>query len=161
LRLGQPQPLLQQAGSQFAPAVSPDGRWVAYSSDESGRFEIYVMPFSPQGPARGGKWQVSNEGGLTPSWSGGGRKLFYESLDNRVEAVAYTVKGDSFVAEKPSGWSGKRLQDLGTSSGFDVAPDGKRVLALLDTEDTKPETHLRVLLNVDSELRHRTSAGGK
>ena len=51
LRLGQPQPLLQQAGSQGAPAISPDDRWVAYSSDETGRFEIYVMPFSPLGKA--------------------------------------------------------------------------------------------------------------
>ena len=62
LRLGQPQPLLQQAGSKGAPAISPDGRWVAYTSSASGRFEIYVMPFSPKKNTTGPKWLVSNRG---------------------------------------------------------------------------------------------------
>jgi dipeptidyl aminopeptidase/acylaminoacyl peptidase len=161
LRLGKPQSLLQQAGTQFAPAISPDDRWVAYTSDESGRFEIYVMPFSPQAPARGGKWQMSNGGGTGPRWSQNGRELFYQGLDRRVQVASYTVKGDSFVAEKPHFFSEKRLADPGFYSSFDVAPDGKRVLVLLDADDAKPETHLRVLLNVDSELRRRTTGGSK
>jgi Tol biopolymer transport system component/predicted Ser/Thr protein kinase len=156
LRFGQPQPLLQQAGFQGSPAISPDGRWVAYMSDESGRFEIYVMPFSPQGSARGGKWQVSNGGGSNPIWSHSGRELFYENLDRRVQVAAYTVKGGSFLAEESRLWSGKQLADVSLSRSFDVAPDGKRVVALLDAEDAKPETSLHVLLNVGDELRRRT-----
>ena len=161
LRLGRPQPLLQQAGSKGAPAISPDGRWLAYTSDESGRFQIYVMPFAPQGTARGGKWQVSNEGGSGPIWSHNGRDLFYQGPGRRVQVAAYTVQGDSFVAQKPRFWSQRQLANIGFFPGFDVAPDGTRVLALLASEDAKPETFLRVLLNVGSELRRRAPAGGK
>jgi Tol biopolymer transport system component/DNA-binding winged helix-turn-helix (wHTH) protein len=155
LRLGQPQPLLQQAGSKGAPAISPDDRWLAYASDASGRFEIYVMPFSPRGRMTDGRWPVSNGGGHSPVWSHDGRHLFYESLDHRIEAVAYTAAGDSFAAEKPRFWSQKQMAEVGFFPAFDVAPDGKRVLALVASEDTKPETILRVALNVDSELGRR------
>ncbi len=158
LRLGQPQLLLQQAGSKGAPAISPDGRWLAYSSAASGRFEVYVMPFLPQGKASGHKWLVSNRGGWSPIWSRNGRELFYGGLDGRVQVAAYTVTGDSFVAEKARFWSEKQMADVGLSSSFDVAPDGKRVLALVAAGDAKPETILRVLLNVDSELRRRAPA---
>jgi eukaryotic-like serine/threonine-protein kinase len=161
LRLGQPKPLLQQAGSKGAPAISPDGRWLAYASSESERsFEVYVVPFSPRGTAPGGKRQVSNRGGWSPIWSRNARELFYQSPDDhRVLVAGYTVKGDSFIPEKPRLWS---ETILGTDyGGFDVASDGKRVLALLAAERAKPETHLRVLLNVDSELRRRQPAHGK
>lgn len=158
LRLGQPQPLLQQAGSKGAPAISPDSRWLAYTSDASGRFEIYVMPFSPQRRATGRKWLVSNGGGTGPIWSHNGRELFYMGADRRVQVTTYTVKGDSFVAEKPRFWSEKQVADLGSFPGFDVAPDGKRVLALFTSEDAKPETILHLLLNVDNELRRRAPA---
>ena len=154
LRLGQPQPLLQQAGSKGAPAISPDGRWLAYSSSASGRFEVYVMPFSAHGKASGRKWLVSNLGGWSPIWSRNGRELFYGGLGRGVQVAAYTVNGNSFVPEKPRFWSKKPISD----NGFDVAPDGKRVLALLASGDAKPETILHLLLNVDSELRRRAPA---
>jgi hypothetical protein len=159
LRLGQPLPLLRQAGQQMNPAISSDERWVAYHSDESGRYEVYVMPFAPHSPGQRGKWQVSNEGGSQPRWSRDRRELFYQGSDHRVMAAAYSVKGNSFVAEKPRVWAEKRLKDFGISPSFDVAPDGKRVVGLFDAEDTKPETSLRVLLNVGDELRRRTAAG--
>ena len=158
LRLGQPQLLLQQAGSKGAPAISPDGRWLAYSSAASGHFEVYVMPFLPQGKASGHKWLVSNRGGWSPIWSRNGRELFYGGLDGRVQVAAYTVTSDSFVAEKARFWSEKQMADVGLSSSFNVAPDGKRVLVLLAAGDPKTETILRVLLNVDSELRRRAPA---
>ena len=90
-----------------------------------------------------------------------GQDLFYEGRDQQVHAAAYTVKGDSFVAEKPRHWSEKQMAEIGFFSGFDVAPDGKRVLALLAAGETKPETILHMLLNVDSELRRRAPARGK
>ncbi len=160
MHLGEPPlPLLPRAGAgKAAPAVSPDGRWLAYHSSELSRYEVYVIPFSPGGRTRGGQWQVSNAGGQAPMWSHNGRDLFYRSLDRRVMAVAYRAKGDSFVWEKPRVWAEKQLADLNTSQTFDVAPDGKRVVALFDSEETKPETHLRVLLNVTDELRRRTAA---
>jgi hypothetical protein len=159
LLLGQPQPpLLQQAGSKGAPAISPDGRWLAYTSSVSGRFEIYVMPFSPQSGLPGRKWLVSNGGGHGPIWSRSGRELFYVGPHRRVQVAAYTAKGDAFAAEKPRFWSEKQLADNGSFPGFDVAPDGKRVVALLPADEAKPETILHVLLNVDSELRRRAPA---
>ncbi len=155
LRLGRPQPLLQQPGSKGAPAISPDDRWVAYSSDETGRFEVYVAPFSPSGRPAGGKWQVSNGGGWSPIWSRNIRELFYQSIeDGRVRVAAYTVKGDAFVPEKPRAWSETPV-GVDFFPGYDVAPDGKRVLVLIAAENAKLETHLRVLINVDSELRRR------
>ena len=131
---------------------------MAYTSDASGRFELYVMPFSPKESATGRKWPVSNGGGHTPVWSHNGRELFYEGPHRRVQVAGYTVTGDTFVAEKPRFWSGKQMADVGFFPTFDVAPDGKRVLALVPAEDARPETILHVLLNVDSELRRRAPA---
>jgi Tol biopolymer transport system component/DNA-binding winged helix-turn-helix (wHTH) protein len=158
LRLGQPQPLLQQAGSKGAPAISPDGRWVAYTSSESGRFEIYVMPLSPQGRAVGRKVPVSDGGGTGPMWSRNG-ELFYQSLDRRIQVAAYTVRGDKFVAEKARQWSETRLVDMGFYRSFDVAADGKRVLALLPAEEPRAATLVRVVFNVDAELHRRARHG--
>lgn len=156
LRLGHPQPLLQDAGTKGAPAISPDGRWLAYASYVSGRFEVYVMPFSPQGSTAPRKWLVSN-GGHSPVWSPNGSELFYQGPDHRIQVAGFTVTGDSFVAGKPRFWSGKQMADTGLSPTFDVAPDGRRVLALLPAGDAQPETILHVLLNVDSELRRRVT----
>jgi hypothetical protein len=88
-------------------------------------------------------------------WSGNGREVFYQSRDDqRVQVVSYAVKGDSFVPEKPRHWSEARAGSR-FFEGYDVAPDGKRVLVLSAAEAVKPETHLRAMLNVDSELRRR------
>jgi len=160
MQLGQPQPLLQQEGQQYAPAVSPDGRWLAYQSDESGRAEVYVMPFTPTAASRNGKWQVSVAGGFWPEWSRSSGELFFRSPDRRVMCVNYSAKDGSFAAGKPRVWADKQLaRDVGEFSSFDVAPDGKRVAGLFDAEDAGPERHLRVLLNVGDELRRRAATG--
>jgi serine/threonine-protein kinase len=161
MRLGQPLPLTQQPGTKGAPAISPDNRWLAYTSSESGHFEIYVMPFSPQGTAANRKWVVSNGGGTCPLWSHNGRELFYQSLDRKIQVAAYRVRGDLFVAEKARAWSDTQLADTGIFPAFDVAPDGKRVVALFSAEDPRSETLVRVLLNLDSELGRRLSARGR
>ena len=73
------QPFLRTPFNETAPRFSPDGRWLAYISDESGRFEIYVQPY----PGPGGKWQISTEGGTEPVWNPNGRELFYRSWRTR------------------------------------------------------------------------------
>jgi len=120
-----------------------------------------VRPLPAAGPLVGSKWQLSNEGGRFPLWSRNGQELFFESADNYVMVARYTVRGETFVAEKPRRWADVRLADTGTRGGYDVAPDGKRVVATLDAPggERKPETHLRILLNVNDELRRRASAG--
>jgi Tol biopolymer transport system component len=105
LRAGKPEVFLQTQADERAPSFSPDGRWMAYSSDESGTFQVYVRAF----PDKGGKWQISNSNGTYPMWSRNGHELFFEALDNHVMVAAYAVKGDSFVADKPRVWSGKQL----------------------------------------------------
>lgn len=83
----QPTPVLQSRFSERQARFSPDGRWIAYSSDESGQPEVYVQPY----PTTGAKWQVSNGGGREPSWRRDGRELFYLSADRRLMAVPLAV----------------------------------------------------------------------
>lgn len=94
-------------------------------------------------------------------WSHNGRELFYEGPELRVMVAACTFTGNRFAAEKPRSWSAKTMAEIGFFPSFDVAPDGKRVLALLPAEAAKPETILRVVLNVDGELRRRAPARSK
>ena len=69
---------------------SPDGRWIAYQSYESGRNEVFVRPF----PGPGGKWQISTTGGSQPAWSQKRHELFYVAVGNRIMVASYTVEGD-------------------------------------------------------------------
>jgi serine/threonine-protein kinase len=160
LALGAPQSLLEGMGTKGAPALSPDGRWLAYTSNESGTFEIYVTPFSVHPTGRGATWMVSNRGGFSPVWSRSGT-LFYQGPGNRIEVATFAVNGDSLAPAKPRIWSETPLADTGLLHGFDPAPDGNRVLATFGAEAPKPETLMHVLLNVDSELRRRAPLRAK
>ena len=106
---GEPKPFVNSAFNEEAPAFSPDGRWLAYQSDESGNFEVYVRPF----PGPGGKWQVSTGGGLDPKWSRNGKELFYRTVDSKIMVVTYTASGDSFHADKPQLWSPGQFTERG------------------------------------------------
>ena len=159
MRLGKPELFLGTPFNEGYPAFSPDGRWLAYMSNESGIPEVYVRPF----PGPGGKWQISKSGGLWPLWSRDGRELLFETLDGRVMAVSYSVQGDSFAAGKPRVWSETRLLNVSGMPVYDLAPDGKRLAAVLATDAASggASTHLTFLLNFFDELRRRTPAGGK
>ena len=159
MRLGKPELFLGTPFAEIFPAFSPDGRWLAYQSNESGDMEVYVRPF----PGPGGKWQISTGGGLWPLWSRDGRELLVQNLDGRVMATSYSVKGGSFAAGKPRVWSETRL--LVNSGGmpvYDLAPDGKRLAAVLASNQGGGEpTRLTFLLNFFDELRRRAPASGK
>jgi serine/threonine-protein kinase len=146
-KVGKPQPFLVTAFNEESPMFSPDGRWLAYQSDESGQAEVYVRPF----PGPGEKLQVSAGGGKRPIWSRKASELFYRGSEGMMVA-SYRVTGASFSASRPRLWSTTR--DLGEF--FDLAPDGKR-FALIQTEtsDDKRPTHVIVLLNFFDELRRR------
>lgn len=97
---GDPIPLVQTPNQDIRPRLSPDGRWLAYSSNVSGTNEIYVVPFAPAWPesARGRRWQVSVEGGFTPVWSPEGNELFYIDRDTRdLVALDIDTTGDVFT----------------------------------------------------------------
>jgi Tol biopolymer transport system component len=153
VRLGKAELFLGTPFLEVLPAFSPDGRWLAYQSNESGTFEVYVRPF----PGPGGRWQISTGGGLFPVWSREGRELLFETIDQRVMAVSYTAQGDSFAAGKPQVWTEVRLRSLTTPSNYDLAPDGKRLAAMVadDGNADKPPTHLTFLLNFFDELRRK------
>jgi Tol biopolymer transport system component/predicted Ser/Thr protein kinase len=155
---GKPEPFLATPSDENVPMFSPDGRWIAYRSNESGTLEIYVRPF-PAG--RGGKWQISARGGLYPIWSNDGRELFYETTNNRIMVVDYTVNGDSFVPGKPRLWSEKQIFYPG-SWNLALAPDGKR-FAVFPTPEAagseKGSVHVTFLQNFLDELQRRIPAG--
>ena len=156
VRLGKAELFLGTPFMEFNPAFSPDGRWLAYSSNESGTYELYVRPF----PGPGGRWQVSTGGGRSPRWSRDGRELLFQTKDRRVMAVSYTAKGDSFAAGKPRLWTETRLRPSGNLSAYDLAPDGKRLAAIVDddADGEKLPTHLTFLLHFFDELRRKAPA---
>jgi len=151
---GQPEPFLQTAAAELLPRFSPDGRWIAYRSNESGSNEIYVRPF-PAG--NGGKWQISSGGGSYGIWSPNGHELFYETNDNRIMVLDYRVEDNIFIPGKPRLWSDKQLFYTGTSN-LDLAPDGKRFLAFALPETPpgqKGSVHVTMLLNFFDEVKRK------
>ena len=156
LRAGTPEPFLKTSFDERTPVFSPDGRWVAYTSNESGIYQVYVRAF----PDRGGKWQISNEGGAYPVWARNAPEFFFRSPDNHIMMATYTSTADSFVADKPKVWSEKHIADFGTigTNTYDVAPDGKRIAALMPIEGPAAQqaiSHVIFLLNFSDELRRR------
>ena len=107
--------------------------------------------------ASGGRWQVSSGGGVYALWSNNGRELFYETADNRIMVVDYSVNRGSLVLGKPRLWSDKQLFYAGTSN-LDLAPNGKRfaVLALPEAlPGEKSTAHVTMLFNFFDELKRR------
>jgi serine/threonine-protein kinase len=147
---GKPIPLLSTPATETEPMFSPDGRWIAYSSQESGALDVYVRPF----PGPGGKWQISSGGGQFPTWSRTRNEMFYRSLDNRIMEVTYTVEGNSFKAEKPKTWSERTLLPRPRGRMFDLHPDGNRfAVALADAGAQATADKIVFVFNFFEELR--------
>jgi serine/threonine-protein kinase len=139
-------------------AFSPDGRFLAYASDESGRHEVYVRPF----PGPGGKWQVSADGGLWPAWSKTRPELLYGTEGGEIMVASYTAEGDSFRSERPVPWSDVRFQPEGLQRRFDLHPDGERVaLWLSGDESGDAADSVVVVSNFFDELRRLTAGGAE
>ncbi|HXW04728.1 MAG TPA: protein kinase [Vicinamibacterales bacterium] len=142
---GVPQPLLQTPFNEREPEFSPDGRWVAYTSDESGRREVYVRPF----PGPGSRTVISVNGGETPRWTRGGRELLYRTQEGVMSVAVDTARG--FAAAKPQRvFAGPAYPD----GGYDVTADGKRLL-VVQSKATPASTQIQVVLNWFSELKAR------
>ena len=122
--------------------LSPDGRWLAYESNESGTFEIYVRPF----PAvEEGKWPISNGGGTQPLWSRDGRELFYYA-PGRLMAVDVETTGDEFRAGRAKMLFERRFLQGSLHRQYDVSPDGERFLMIEDVEPGGSGPRLDVIL---------------
>jgi Tol biopolymer transport system component len=151
-----PQPFLDSQFSKALPQFSPNGRWVAYQSDETGRNEVYVTPY----PGPGGKVHVSNEGGTTPRWARNGRELFYRNGDKMMAVDIQTAP--AFRAGAPQllfeghYFEGRLFSYDQYGASYDVAPDGKRFLMLKPAAGQNAQSgQLHVVVNWFEELRRR------
>jgi hypothetical protein len=150
-----PQPFLRTQFNETAPSFSPDGRWLAYASDESGRYEIYVQPY----PGPGGKWQISTEGGTEPAWGHNG-EIFYRSGDKMIAVETKTQP--SFSADKPKVlFVGQYVLSLLTMANYDVSPNGQRFVMIKEDEQAATATQINVVLNWFEELKQKVPTGKK
>ncbi len=148
-----PRPFLQTPSAENDGAFSPDGRWIAYVSDESQRPEIYVRPAG----TGGGKWPVSTDGGNLPRWSRNGRELFYR---NRNSVMAVTIEpGPTFRAGTPK----LLFEHRSPVSAYDVSPDAKRFV-MVQAPGAEPEAgaahQVHIVLEWFEDIRRRVRAGG-
>jgi eukaryotic-like serine/threonine-protein kinase len=152
------QPFLVTPFNEGGPAFSPDGHWLAYVSNESGRPEVYVQPF----PGPGGKWQISTEGGTEPAWNHNGRELFYRS-GNRMMALDVATQ-PSFSLGKPRMlFDGQYFRSDWPLIGkaYDVSPDGQRFLMVKSADQASSATQINVVLNWFEELKQKVPTGMK
>jgi serine/threonine protein kinase/Tol biopolymer transport system component len=150
------QPFVQTPFTETAPVFSPDGHWLAYVSDESGRSEIYVQPY----PGPGGKYQISTEGGTEPVWNPKGRELFYRQGD-KMMAVEITTQPSFSISKPRMLFEGPYLPTPQSFSNYDVSADGQRFLVLKPAGQAQASTQINIVLNWTEELKHLVSAGTK
>jgi Tol biopolymer transport system component len=143
-----PEPFLETASNELQPALSPDGRWLAYVSNESGSDEIYVTTF----PEPGGKWRISTDGGREPAWNPRGGELFYR--DNELMMVVDIVTQPELRPGRPRVLF-EAPYDLAPPFGrnYDVSPDGQRFVMMMSSEPGGAPTQLHIVLNWFEELK--------
>ena len=158
LKASAPEQFLKDQFRDEDPAFSPDGKWLAYSSTESGsRAEVYVRPFPAPASGQGGKWVVSTQGGQFPVWSRASHDLLYLAPNGQIMAASYTIKGDIFAVDKARVWLAAYA-----GSGFDLAPDGKRIAAVIPVRSAgapKLEHEIAFIENFFDELRRKAPVG--
>jgi dipeptidyl aminopeptidase/acylaminoacyl peptidase len=116
-------PLLATEADEAEASFSPDGKWIVYQSDQSGRYEIYVRPF----PGAGSQWQISTDGGIHPLWRADQREILYESPDGKLVSVDVSVSAADFESGSPRVLFQMRPK-VAPNRNFDVSPDGQRIL---------------------------------
>jgi Tol biopolymer transport system component len=153
LEAREPRVFLKTPSSEGSPRFSRDGRWLAYSSTESGAREVYVRPF----PGPGGKAQISTDGGYEPVWSPTSRELFYRQGDRMMSAAIATAP--ALRAERPRLlFEGAYLVSDTGGAGYDVAADG-RFLMVQPIEPQPAATAINLVINWFDDLRRRVPAG--
>jgi Tol biopolymer transport system component len=157
-----PQPFIKSQFTDGSARFSPDGKWVAYCTNESKRNEVYVQAWP-----KGAKIQISSEGGTDPIWSRDGKELIYRNED-KMMVVAVSLAGNKFQAGKPRLlWEGQYSHGMSSSCGppgtteanYDVTGDGRRFLRVKDLDQDAISTRIVVVLNFAEELKRLTAAG--
>jgi len=148
--------LIQTPANESTPMFSPDGRWLAYVSDESGRSEVYVRSF----PSLEGKWRISTEGSGGPFWNPNGRELFFRS-GGKMMAVDVTTQ-PTFTPGQPKALFDDKYEPDPTGGqrpNYDVSRDGQRFLMIKPNEQQgQTATQIHVVLNWFEELKRRVPA---
>ena len=148
---GKPELFLQTPAVETYPAISPDGKWMAYNSNQSGDFEVYVRPF----PGNGDAVKVSTAGGRMAIWSRTANEIFYATNDHRVMVAPYSIRNGRFVTGTPRLFSSRQLSSVGVLANYDLAADGKTVVALVPAVSTgqRDRDHVTVVTNFAEVLR--------
>jgi eukaryotic-like serine/threonine-protein kinase len=155
--IAKPVQLLASKFNEGPGSFSPDSRWIAYDSDESGRSEVYVRPFLTTGPSgapslgEGKKWQVSKDGGSSfpKGWRSDGKEIIFQSLKGSPMAVEVSTNGTAFEAGIP-----RQLFALPLGSSlWDVTADGQKFLVPVPSGAQGARTPITVVLNWQAELK--------
>jgi serine/threonine-protein kinase len=142
----EPRVLEETAGNETTPAVSPDGRWLAYASDNAGRLDVYVRPF----PGGGERYVISSSGGSEPVWARSGRELFFRSGDRFM--VVDIGSGPAFTASRPRLMFTIRTQTSPGRTSYDVSPDGQTFVMTDAGEEERAAQQVTLLQNWFDEL---------
>ena len=145
-------PLLVTEFNELNAEISPDGRWLAYQSDASGHFEVYVRPFPN---VEDGQWLISRGGGTKPLWERDGRELFYWSLSGQLTAVPIEAEGCFTFGNPEVVFEQTYFGNTFLGRTYDISPDGKRFLMIKQASpggETEP-TQLILVLNWFEELK--------
>jgi Tol biopolymer transport system component len=147
-------PFVQTPFLESSAQFSPDGEWLAYVSNQTGRFEIFVQPY----PGPGATHQISIDGGMEPAWNPSGGELFYRNGDKMM--VVDIATKPTFSPGKPRVlFESRHTPTNGTIRFYDVTRDGKRFLMVRDSEDAAPSTQINLVLNWTEELKRLVPAG--
>jgi Tol biopolymer transport system component len=150
---GKVQPVVTDAQRQSSAQWAPDGKWIAYTSDESGREEVFVVPF----PLTGQRWRVSTNGGSEAVWSPDGREIFYRG-EKKLWAVDVRT-GPAFSVGTPRMlFADVFVLSPNGSTGYSISQDGKRFLFVQPVQPDPPITHIQMVVNWFAELRRATGA---
>ncbi|MCZ6484226.1 MAG: hypothetical protein O6826_00835, partial [Acidobacteria bacterium] len=140
------QPLFQSQFNETKARISPDGHWIAYESNESGRTEIYVRPFPN---VEEGKWQISRDGGTEPVWAPRGQELFYR---NGEAMMVVSIKTElTFTQGSPVVLFTGEYTTSGAVVNYDISPDGQRFLMIKEAEGSTGQ--INIVQNWFSELK--------
>jgi serine/threonine-protein kinase len=151
-----PRPLLATKFTEAAPTLSPDEHWLAYTSNESGRREVYVRPFPEVNTAR---WQISSAGGTEPRWAHSGRELFYRNGAGEMVAAQVTTRSAFSLGQQQTLFSARTFVTDGSHRAYDVSPDDQRFIMIAsDAGDDSGE--LILVQNWFEELKAKVKNAG-
>jgi serine/threonine-protein kinase len=148
-----PMPIIKTPADESVPRFSPDGHWIAYVSDESGRAEVYVQPY----PTSGQKWQISTSGGREPVWAPNGAELFYREGSTKMMVSEIKTTPSFSAAKARLLFEGDYEGAIASRPNFDISSDGRRFLMLKPVDQEKSTTEVKVMPNWLDEVRRRVA----